>query len=44
MECIREDDVLQFWIMLNFPVLLKVYKMAWLHEVADKWCLDYYTL
>ena len=28
MECIREDDVLQFWIMSNFPVLLKVYKMA----------------
>ena len=28
MECIREDDVLQFWIMSHFPVLLKVYKMA----------------
>ena len=28
MECIREDDVLQFWIMSNFAVLLKVYKMA----------------
>ena len=44
MECIREDDVLQFWIMSYFPVLLKVYKMARLHEVADEWCLDYYTL
>ena len=44
MECIREDDVLQFWIMSHFPVLLKVYKMARLHEVADEWCLDYYTL
>ena len=34
MECIREDDVLQFWIMSNFPFLLKVGEMSSTYIIA----------